>query len=175
MADRERAKQLICKIVALNGGRVVRMGHLYKAFHAAHLYYWENAQGQLSDYPIVKMDKGPGIDRGKDLVAELVREGRIRTSTELIGPYPATVLEFVGDASSEERNSPESKAILDALEFVRDKDTNELAIATHKRAWNSVTYGAEMDIYLDTLTDEEVEELNDCGSKAKALLSTLLD
>ena len=60
----ELAKQVICAIVEAAGGKLEGQVRLYKAFYYAHLYCWENAaEGVLTDYPIVRMPNGPGIDR----------------------------------------------------------------------------------------------------------------
>src|SRR5436189_4755977 len=92
MADREAAKHLILKIVAMAGGRLEAKSRLHKAFYAAHLIYWRERQGVLTDYPIVKMPNGPGIDDLEGLLEELVDGDALEVVEGTKGPYKQTTL-----------------------------------------------------------------------------------
>lgn len=67
---------------------------LFKAFYFAHLYYAKANVDYLTDWPIVRMPNGPGIDKFQPLLNELIHEGILKVSDELEGPYPIRVFVF---------------------------------------------------------------------------------
>ena len=44
------------------GDRIEGKTRLFKAFYFAHLFYARSAVDYLTDWPIVRMPQGPGID-----------------------------------------------------------------------------------------------------------------
>ena len=72
--NKECAKRLILEILRQAGGEIEKT-KIFKAFWLAHLYYSKIAPGYLTDWPIVRMPNGPGIDRGDQLIVELIHSG----------------------------------------------------------------------------------------------------
>ena len=153
---RERAKEVLCMILAASEGELKKKVALYKAFYYAHLYYWKIGQGTLTDYPIVRMPQGPGIDEGNSLLEELEAEGKIRIERENYGPYTEYAFSLV-EAYPVDRNSLRYRAIDSAVDFVREKSAAELSQITHdySRSWQEANNGDELNIYLDLLDEDE--------------------
>lgn len=153
---REQAKDVICQILAAAGGELKKKTALYKAFYYAHLYYWQEYEGTLTDYPIVRMPSGPGIDNGGGLLQELEAEGRICSEFYPVGPFieHAFVLTqpYMVDPSD-----PRYRAVEKAVDFVKEKSSTELSQITHdySRSWLQSMDGEELNIYIDLLGDDE--------------------
>lgn len=158
---RKEAKDLICDIIAAAGGKIDGNLRLYKVFYRAHLNYWESEAGVLTDHPIVKMNEGPGIDKGEDILEELKRDGIIRISDKPTGPYMEYVFELAGNRELP-KDGGRFKAIQEALDWVRGKTTTALSRESKKIAWNRAkNLGDEMDIYFDTLSQEEYKKIQE--------------
>jgi len=158
--DRELAKRVIAEIIRQSpgdelGGKV----KLFKAFYFAHLYYASDCIGYLTEWPIVKMPNGPGIDAFDLLIAELVRDRAVETEPTRIGPYNATLYRATGKHSGPSLSEDAIKAIRKAVEFVVGKTGAQLSDITHEhsRSWNEAELGDELSIYLDLLSDEDYE------------------
>ena len=164
---KEQAKRMIRGILHLAGGSVAGRVRLYKAFYAAHLFYWQRHEGTLTDYPIVRMPYGPGIDRGSELLAELQNEGWITIRTRMSGPYQEDVFRLSRSTRKEMLSTAEREAIERALRWVGKKSASVLSSETHlSRSWNAVAQGQEMAIYLDVLTEDEYQRIQESVSKA---------
>ena len=160
MADREEAKRLILQIVAIAGGRLDGTSRLNKAFYAAHLIYWKEQHGVLTDYPIVKLDNGPGIDDYLGLIDELVAEGNLDAVSETRGPYEQTTLILKTPVVIDPRDS-KFDSIRRAVDWVNAYTTPELSRITHDRPSyrNQPRIGHEQAIYLDVLSDDEYDRV----------------
>jgi hypothetical protein len=169
--QREQAKQVICEIVATAGGKLVGKVRLHKAFYYAHLYYWQQGTGVLTSYPVVRLPFGPAIDDGPGVVAELVREGKLRVSQQPNGPYKETVFELAQPFQIDP-NGPRFQAIEDAVELVKSKTAVELSEETHlySRSWQASENGQELDIYTDLLDDMEYQQIQDDGQQSRELV-----
>ena len=88
--ETDQAKQVLVELIRAAGGEWTGLTKLYKAFYLAHLYYAESAPGYLTNWPIVKMPNGPGIESGEALLNELVIAGILAREGARIGPYPTT-------------------------------------------------------------------------------------
>jgi hypothetical protein len=159
--QRDIAKQIILEIIRQGGGTFTRTTSLYKAFYFAHLYYAENAPDYLSEWPIVKMPHGPGIDSGADLLKELVNAGFLTRTMVGIGPYQAsryalTDKNWPGEKLSDIRIA----SIKSAADFVSQKTSTELSELTHEfsRSWNKAVEGQRLNCYIDLIPEEEYEE-----------------
>lgn len=163
---REQAKRTILEIVRLSPGRKVQgRVRLYKAFYIAHLFYWQKHRGTLTDYPVVHMPYGPGVDRGHELTAELQEEGKLKIGRQMRGPYPEDVFRIAGSFKSE---LPPAKreAIEKALRWVGKKSAAVLSSETHlSRSWNAAGDGQEMAIYLDVLPEDEYRRIQESVSQ----------
>jgi hypothetical protein len=169
--DDEKAKQVICQIIAAAGGRLEGKLRLFKAFYFAHLYYWQHGTGVLTDYPIVRMPMGPGIDRSEVLFGALQSEGKIRIGSRPNGPFREYIYELAMPVEIDPSN-PQYQAIEEAVEWVRSKTAGELSQETHlySRSWRNETDGQVLDIYSDLLNDEEYDEVQKGLAEAAGLV-----
>jgi hypothetical protein len=156
MSDREKAKQIIAEIVRCSGGRVESKTRLFKLFYLAHLIYAKREPDYLSNWPIVRMPHGPGIDRGEDLIGELCQAGVLEAHPVPVGPYMSTEYRLADD---EMPGLPLEaiEAIRDAVKFAGDKSASELSELTHQHShsWKNSVNGEELNIYVDLLGEEE--------------------
>lgn len=154
--SREEAKDVLCQILVAAGGELKKKVALYKAFYFAHLYYWQTGEGTLTDYPIVRMPQGPGIEQGNVLLRELEAEGKIRIEKERNGPFAEYSFALV-EPYRVDRNDPRYLAIDNAVDFIKEKSSKELSEITHEhsRSWQKANDGEELNIYVDLLDDEE--------------------
>jgi hypothetical protein len=171
LTSSEAAKQVICDIIAASGGKIYGKLRLYKAFYFAHLYYWLHGEGVLTDYPIVRMPQGPGIDNGDTLLEELEQTGEITISFRRNGPYKELVYERAHPFQVDP-TSPRFQAIEEAVEWVRGKSAADLSEETHlySRSWRETPDGEELDIYTDLLDDREYAKLKRSLSEAEQLI-----
>lgn len=158
MSESLVAKKVIVEIIRLAGRSLTGTTRLYKAFYFAHLYFAEYSPGYLSDWPIVKMPNGPGIDEGDSLLDQLVATKVIQTSSKSVGPYKAIVYKLTGvELPGEKLSSDATDAIKKAVDFVKAKSATQLSDITHEfsRSWKKVDNGREMNIYIDVIPEDE--------------------
>ncbi len=156
MNAREKAKAILVAIIQAAGGSFNGKTRLYKAFYVAHLLHFRDHRGVLSDYPIIRMPRGPAVDEGDRLLAELRDEGLLLLSQRPVGPY----LEDVFTAASKEFKAlepAELDSVRRAVEWIADKPSTELSQWTHEfsNTWEDTPDGREMNIYADLLSESE--------------------
>src|SRR5829696_1839003 len=95
--DKQRAKQIIVEIIRASGGSLTNKTNLFKAFYHAHLKYAEKRPDILSDWPIIRMPRGPAIDRFNVLLGELISEGILDLGCVEKGPFEAMQFELTGN------------------------------------------------------------------------------
>ena len=168
---REQAKQLICEIVAVAGGRLVGKVRLHKAFYFAHLYFWQRGTGVLTSHPLVRLPFGPAIDDGPSLLAELVRDGQLRITSQPNGPFKEAVFELAQPFQINP-NDDRYRAIEEAVEQVKQKSAVELSEETHlySRSWQEGQTGQELDIYADLLDDLEYQQCQQDLQRSRELV-----
>lgn len=155
----ELAKEIILEIVRQAGGEFKGMTRLYKVFYLAHLIYFDEYQGLLSDWPIVRMPQGPGIDRADLLLRQLEQERLLARTLGKVGPYDEWRL-----TSLTQRPSPltaeQRSAIQEALDFADGKTGKEMSEAAHhfSRSWMTGKNGSQLNIYLDIMDEERLKE-----------------
>lgn len=167
------AKQVIVEIVRCAGGRLTGRLKLYKAFYFAHLIFAERASGYLTNWPIVRMPNGPGIDSGATLIRELSLEGRLKLEATKTGPFRTTTFCVAEESLPGEGLPPLAiDAIREAVEFVQARNATELSELTHEnsRSWNAAKEGDRLNIYLDNIPNDEFDDRN---SELDALESAL--
>jgi hypothetical protein len=149
------AKETICDLIAAAGGVLHGKVRLHKAFYFAHLFYFRDGEGVLTDHPIVRLPQGPYIDGGEHLIDELRGEGVLTIGSAPVGPFQETVYRLVPPRSVDPE-TPRGRAILQAVELVVNRSAAELSELTHEHStsWQNTENGREMDIYLDLLTDD---------------------
>jgi len=143
------------------GDEIESKTKLFKAFYFAHLYYAAEATDYLTDWPIVKMPWGPGIDQFDTLLDCLIDAGVITAEKSRVGPYPSTTYRHTGEALPGDQLGEQAvDAIHKAVEFVSHKSGAQLSDITHEfsRSWRAADDGDELNIYADLLLDDEYEE-----------------
>ena len=154
--DKELAKAIVVEIIRQAGGTLENKTNLYKAFYHSHLWFARKNTGYLSNWPIVRMPNGPGIDNFDNLLGELIAEGFLKTQQVKKGGRSA--FKFV---ASKKQLSPgllpegAVDAIREGVAEVKGKTAAQVSDASHNRAWRAAPNGGEMNIYADLLTEEE--------------------
>jgi len=173
--DVEKAKEIVYAIIREAGGEFSGRTRLYKAFYLAHIAHWLEQQGILSQYPIARMPKGPGIDQGDVLLAEMRGDGLIESREEQCGPYPENVYSIASEYNTHLLDDADIKAIQRALEWVDNKTGTQLSEMTHEhsRSWINAKNGDVLDVYQDLLSDEEFDKIAEIQSRAKGLVDSV--
>lgn len=156
----DRARDLLWQIIAMAGGELSGKTRLNKVFYEAHMNSWNDSAKMLTDYPIVRLPHGPGVDNLDVLIEELVEQGRLRVEAQKNGPY----LEFVYRLREAPPADPETfrvNAIQKALQETSEFTGKELSQRSHDRSrvWNQRTNGQELDIYADAVEQSEIDEV----------------
>ena len=157
--DRERAKLIIAEIIRQAGGSFRNKTNLYKAFYHAHLRFAETQSGYLSNWPIVKMPRGPGINDGSKLIAELVNEGILDLDDNVIDEekgISAICFELIGEAKGE-LSTEAIEAIKLGVQQVAGKTAAQVSSDAYEvsRSSRDARDGEELNIYLDLIPEEE--------------------
>jgi tetrahydromethanopterin S-methyltransferase subunit G len=158
--ERELAKRVIAEIVRQSpGDELAGKTKLFQTFYFAHLFYANDNSGYLTEWPIVKLPCGPGVDQFDDLMRDLVAAGVVETEPTRIGPYKATIYRATERDCQPLLSHEAIDAIRKAVEFVNDNTATELSQLTHdySRSWNEADLGDELSVYKDILSDEEYE------------------
>lgn len=159
MDTRDKAKAIIAAIIEQAGGRFHGKTRLYKAFYVAHLLHFRDREGVLSDYPIVRLPRGPALDAGDSLLGELAEHNILQLTQQPAGPFLEevfTLLQPSGGLTTEEIDS-----IHRAVEWIGDKSATELSEWTHEysNTWQETANGQEMNIYADLMTQHDYAEM----------------
>lgn len=154
------AKETICDLIAVAGGVLNGKVRLHKAFYFAHLFYWRDGEGVLTDHPIVRLPQGPFIDDGERLISELARDGVLTIGSAPVGPFQETVYRLETQRAVDPA-TPRGRAIREAIELVSSRSAAELSELTHEHSvsWQNTENGREMDIYLDLLSEEALDQM----------------
>jgi len=173
MTAREKAKAILAKIVESAGGSFNGKTRLYKAFYVAHLLHFRDRHGVLSDYPIVRMPRGPALDAGDVLLSELQAEGFIRLGQRPVGPYMEDVFTLARPA--EPLTSAEHESVRRAVEWIGDRPATELSEWTHEfsNTWEDTPNGRQMNIYADLLSESEYAQMKQRHQQAGELVDAV--
>jgi hypothetical protein len=173
-ADRDKARHVLMDIIAEDGGEVHGKVRLSKAFYFAHLYYWRDNPGTLTDYPIVRLAHGPGVHRIDDLLAAMEKDGLIEIRQEPSGPYLENVYRLAGH-SPLDTPSPAHQAVVAAVSYIRDKTGSDLSEVTHERSrsWQRGRDGDVLNIYVDTLSDTDFNSLQSGLASAEEMVNSV--
>jgi hypothetical protein len=134
---------------------------IFKAFWLAHLYYYsEHPRSYLTDWPIVRMPYGPGIDSGEKLLLELMHDGKIEINHRSKGPFTEINCRLTRTSKPGDLSEAAIKAIRDAVEYVTTHTTRSISDLSHEfsRSWSQTPNGSELDIYTDLIPDDVYEE-----------------
>jgi hypothetical protein len=165
----QEARDIVLMIVRAAGGVFQRKTNLYKAFYFAHLYYYKETGDTLTDYPIVRMPNGPGIDKADKLFSALSE--KMEVTQENYGPYTEFVFTLKTGLNFDEQDE-RFKAVQRAVDFVKGLQAAEVSAVSHdySRSWNDGSDGDELDIYIDLLGEEEYNNLRRSQTMARSLV-----
>lgn len=156
------AEQVVIEIVRQAEGELSAKTRLFKAFYFAHLAYFDDNPGILTDWPIARMPNGPGIDNSDGLIDSLVAKGLLVVERYHDGFYP----EYRYRLTEKGKESPnlgkaETESVAKAVAFVRNKSCSELSNLTHEksRSWQMGKNGDRLNIYIDIIPDDEYERM----------------
>ncbi len=170
------AEVVLLEILRQADGEWIGKTKLFKAFYFAHLYYGFERPGQLTDWPIARMPRGPGIADSAELFGRLFDGGLL--TTEMVrgeGPYPEYRYRLTAKGISGPPVPEEvSHAIQMAVLFCKDKTASELSQITHEhsRSWIEGKDGDILNIDIDLIPEEEYAERQ---AELKRLSSSLAD
>src|SRR5262249_27714512 len=144
------------------GGQIGKT-KLFKAFWLAHLFYAKTAPGYLTDWPIVRMPKGPGIHRADRLIDDLIDEKKVTREYEARGPFTEIVCRLTGDHTGSQLSQlsdPAVAAIRSAVGYVQGHTAESISNLSHEfsRSWNNTPDGGELQIYTDLIPDDVYDE-----------------
>jgi len=156
---RTTAKKVILEILRVGDGEWTGKVKLHKAFYFAHLYYANEQPGFLTDWPIARLEHGPGIHEDEPLIRGMVDEGLLQVELVHEGPYPEHRYRLTEKARQECSRVPGDArlAIEQAALFSKDRTAAELSFLTHhrSRSWKQGQMGEILNIYIDTISDDE--------------------
>jgi hypothetical protein len=156
---RTTATKVILEILRVGDGEWSGKVKLHKAFYFAHLYYANEHPGFLTDWPIAKLEHGPGIHEDGPLISRMVDEGLLRVELVHEGPYPENRYRLTDKGWQEGSDVPNDAhlAIEKAVLFCKDRTASDLSFLSHQRSrsWNEGQMGDILNIYIDIIPDDE--------------------
>ncbi len=159
---RTTAQEVILEILRAGDGEWSGKVKLHKVFYFAHLYYANEHPGFLTDWPIAKLEHGPGIHEDEPLICGMVDEGLMEVELVHEGPYPEYRYRLKEQTQQKRSEIPDDArlAIEKAALFVRDRTASELSFLTHNRSrsWKEGQMGEILNIYIDTIPDVEYQQ-----------------
>jgi hypothetical protein len=173
MNSREKAKTILAGIIQTAGGSFNGKTRLYKAFYVAHLLHFRNHHGVLSDYPVIRMPRGPAVEKGDALLLELRDQGNLLLSQRPVGPYVEEVFTLIKPYA--ELAPADVDSVRRAVEWIGDKPATELSEWTHEfsNTWADTPNGTQMNIYADLLSELEYSELKRRHQQAGELVDAV--
>jgi hypothetical protein len=159
--ETKRAKKIIVELVRQAGGEFQNKTNLFKAFWKAHLAYAANSPGYLSNWPIVRMPNGPGIDDFDLLLAEMLADGWLTIGETEVGPYRAMTFSLGPSCPPPSLPAAAIDAIREGVQAVDGKTATAVSGESHEnsRVWREARDGEELDIYLDLISDQDRNRL----------------
>ena len=171
-------QDVILEILRVADGEWTGKTKLYKAFYFAHLYYANERPGLLTDWPIARMPEGPGIHQGDRLLNAIAEHGFLTVELSHEGPYPENRYRLTDKAGQVPRPPADaSSAIKDAANFCLPRTATELSQLTHERSrsWKLGRDGDLLNIYIDTIPDDEYQRRQDELARLEANFGGLLE
>jgi Protein of unknown function (DUF4065) len=157
---RTDAKRVLVELIRKADGEVTGKTRLFKAFYFAHLIYFENNPGLLTNWPIARMPQGPGIHQSGELFDQLVKDGYLiieQVHENVYPEYRYRLTEKAGEIAPLPNDA--DLAIQRAADFVKDKTAVQLSELTHEysRSWIEGKNGDILEIYVDVIPDDEYD------------------
>ncbi len=177
LAERKALAQEVILAIAEQspGNEIEGKGRLYKAFYIAHLFYHVKTGRMLTDWPIVRMPNGPGINGFDELMSGLIAAGKMQIVPTTVGPYPSSKFRAVHCDQPAQLNAMALDAIREAVQYIEGKNFAQLSDITHEfsRSWNAARDGDVLPIYLDLLTDDEYQASVTSATETNDLVNSL--
>jgi len=170
---RTRAQDVLLEILRNADGEWTGKTKLFKTFYFAHLYYANEKPGLLTSWSIIRMPQGPGIDKSDELFDSLVRDGALTIERIHDGPYPEHRYRLTVKGRDAERPPEDARAaIKEATLFCLPRTAEELSLITHERSrsWIEGKDGDILNIYIDTIPDEEYQRRQTVIEQLSAVL-----
>jgi hypothetical protein len=158
LVPKSTAEQVIVEILRLAGGELSGKTRLSKAFYFAHLAYYDQNPGELTNWPMSRTPNGPGIDQAEKLFDDLVSRGLLETELMHDDFFPDYRYRLTAKAAECEAPRDDVRAAVQrAVDFVRDRSCSELSQLTreYSRSWSMAQDGELLNIYLDLIPDDE--------------------
>jgi len=169
-SERSRAKRVIAEIIRESGGKLDGATKLHKMFYWAHRYYSETAPGYLTEWPIVRMPHGPGIDSSHGLLGELIVDGVLLIEQPGVATYSTRTFRLTGDGiPGEPFDEAALAAIARAVAHVLPMTATQASDEAHResRSWREAWDGRPLNIYIDHIPEAEYEERREGLRKLK--------
>jgi hypothetical protein len=156
VADPGPAKQILIEIFRVSDAPRLSAAHLHRAFFLAHLFYAKANPAHLSDWPIVKGDRGPELAGADALLRQLETQGVLQRHAAHVGPFSTSLFQLRTDEFTglEDR---QIASVRQAVQFMADYGDAELdqLISSQSRCLRLAEPGQELDLYLDLIPEEE--------------------
>lgn len=169
MSDRDKAKAVLLEAALVAGRSGLQRTNHYKVFWLSHLVNLLQTGLHLTNWPIVKMPAGPGVDAGAELLDELQMAGLLTIERQAIGPYiskpavvPPTALDAAERVVREHLTSAERESIREAYGSIGSSGAGAASDWSHavSRSWREASPGSALDVYADLYQDDmEFDEL----------------
>jgi hypothetical protein len=175
--DKQLAKQIILEIIRQAGGVLKYKTRLYKAFYYAHLRFADTQPGYLSTWPIVRMPRGPGIHHFKDLILELVAEKKIDIQI-IHGKHKGYVFNLLPcELILDLLPKGAGEAIAFGVQQIEGRTPTQTSEDSHlrSRAWGQAKDGEELNIYLDSLSEEEYQKNKKKAEELGVIIDSIWD
>lgn len=180
LPDYTENKRIVAAIVQENGGEFRNKTNLFKAYYWAHRFFYEDHEGLLTrKHRMVHLPMGPGIDEHDLIFGEMVDEGSLEV---LSNPFKnrdgkdCAQFVFRSVGPNVELTADERDSISRGIARVRSMTAADASHDSHEnsRTWRDSNNGEPIDIYVDTLDDDEFEEATRSLGEAEAEVQAAL-
>ena len=157
---RTTAKEVILEILRVADGEWSGKVKLHKAQVTSRFtfYYANEHPGFLTDWPIAKLQHGPGIQEDDTLIRGMVDEGLLEVERVHEGPYPEYRYRLTEKEVNEFRDSRYAHlAIEKATLFPGDRWFPRSLPTSVRVPGNEAQMGEVLNIYIDTIPDDEYQ------------------
>ena len=155
MHDRSKhlAKSVIIEILRQSGGHLSSTTALFKAFWMAHVEYAREQHSLLTDWPIVRLERGPGIgDFNSCLLGTMLMDNEVVMADNGSG---GTCYELGPEPFSMDLSIESKAAIAKGVKWIEGKTPDELSEESHRMSWQwrELSENEEMDIFLELIPE----------------------
>ena len=174
-AERERAKNVLLRLIAEHGGTFNGKMRLNKAFWHAHLAFRRLAGGAetLTDWPIVRAPNGPKVEDDDSLINDLLGEGKIEVHLKPTAAKPERVFRLLVDPPA--MGETEVEAIRQGVAACEGKSGHRMSTESHResREWRNLLDGDTMNVYADLLDEHDYRRMKQSVREAGDLVDSV--